>query len=500
MNSDRVKRSVASVSRPMFRRFGETAALLVFLCGWPGVSGAEPPSAESVAVDVRATRGSGIYHAGETITFRIEVHGDAGDPVDKVEYSAKAFGTVVLASGELALNDHSAEFQTSLAKPGALLIKVRGQTKSGREVANLAGAVVDPSEIKPSMTEPADFDSFWKAKLTSSAALPLNPQIESVADNNEPAIDYAKVTLDNINHTHVYGQVARPKAPGKYPAMLILQWAGVYALPRSNVIARAKEGWLAMNISAHDGPFDLTESEFKRLGETTLKDYVAIGETDRETSYFLRMFLGCQRAAEYLSQRADWDGRVLVATGTSQGGLQSIVTAALVPKISAIVISEPAGCDTTAQSAGRAFGWPYWQARATGPDAETIMRTRRYFDAVNFARLVKCPALVGVGLKETTCPAANVLAMTNTLAGPVEVLVLPNAGHQSTDKARLARFQTRSAEWFTALKIGGFVLEPGRHFACETKTGTSRFPVIWNLLRGGWLIRLVQRESMASFN
>lgn len=432
-------------------RVATNVVLLAAFAGWSAAAGVSPAD---IVATVRTTRTSGTYHAGETITVRVEIQGDAGDPVKELHYAAKADGAAVIASGSLDLNNHAAEFQTSRSNPGAVLIQIHGRTASGREVDNLAGAVADPSQIKPSMPAPDDFDSFWNRKLNDSAALPLNPLIEPVVVGDAPTIDYAKVTLDNIHHTHVYGQLARPKAPGKYPAMLILQWAGVYALARETVTARARDGWLAMNISAHDEPFDLPENEFKRLGETTLKDYVAIGQTDRETSYFLRMFLGCQRAVEYLSHRDDWDGRVLVATGTSQGGLQSIVAAALNPKVSAIVISEPAGCDTTAQSVGRAFGWPYWQARAKGPDAERIMTTSRYFDAVNFARRVKCPALVGVGLKETTCPAANVLAMTNTLAGPVEVLVLPSAGHQSTDKDRLAGFQARSAEWFSALRKG----------------------------------------------
>ena len=203
-----------------------------------------------------------------------------------------------------------------------------------------------------------------------------------------------------------------------------------------------------MNIIAHDVPFDLPEADFRRLSETTLNDYTAIGQTDRETSYFLRMFLGCRRAADYIASRDDWNGEVLVVKGTSQGGLQSIVAAALDSRITGVAVSLPAGCDNTAHMAGRAFGWPYWQAHAVGPDSDRIMTTSRYFDAVNFARRVRCPVLVGLGLQETTCPAANVFAMANSLAGPVEIMVLPGAGHQSMEKDKgLKPFEDRLAIW-----------------------------------------------------
>jgi len=211
-----------------------------------------------------------------------------------------------------------------------------------------------------------------------------------------------------------------------------------------------------LNITAHDVPFDLPESEFQTLADTTLKDYTTLGQTNRETSYFLRMFLGCQRAAEYLTSRADWDGKVLVVKGTSQGGLQSVVAAALHPKVTAIMILEPAGCGNTAEQIGRGWGWPYWQAHANGPDAARILDTSRYFDALNFAHRVHAPALVGPGLMETTCPASNVFALCNLFAGPVEVVVLPEAGHQApkADKHGETPFNQRATAWLKALKAG----------------------------------------------
>jgi cephalosporin-C deacetylase len=165
------------------------------------------------------------------------------------------------------------------------------------------------------------------------------------------------------------------------------------------------------------------------------------------------MFLGCYRAADYLAQRPDWDGRTLVVAGTSQGGLQSIVTAAIYPKITALMADVPAGCDTTGLCADRAPGWPYSGSNMKNARDQKIMDTSRYFDAVNFASRVKCPALVATGLIDVTCPPAGVLAACNQLQGPKEVLVMVNAGHSGSDHAQVL-YDTRSNAWIAELLKG----------------------------------------------
>ena len=414
------------------------------------------PAPRAVGIIARTSQPSGIYHVGEKITVRIQLRDGATDVVDQVQYTAKLHTAKVIAAGTLALTNRSAEFQTVLNEPGSLLFTISGQTAAGEKFSTFAGATADYQHIRWPLPVPDDFDAFWDSKVAESKQLPLAPKLEPVALANEPDLDYCKVTLDNLHGTHVFGQLARPKQPGKYPALLLVQYAGVYPLKRENVTGPARAGWLVLNISAHDVPFDLPESEFQKLADTTLKDYTTLGQTNRETSYFLRMFLGCQRAAEYLTSRADWDGKVLVVKGTSQGGLQSVVAAALHPKVTAIMILEPAGCGNTAQQIGRGWGWPYWQAHANGPDAARILDTSRYFDALNFAHRVHAPALVGPGLMETTCPASNVFALCNLFAGPVEVVVLPEAGHQApkADKHGETPFNQRATAWLKALKAG----------------------------------------------
>ena len=235
--------------------------------------------------------------------------------------------------------------------------------------------------------------------------------------------------------------------------MLIVQWAGVYPLQKGWVEGPAAEGWLVLNVNAHDLPIDEPEKFYQEQSAGALKDYPGIGNDDRETSYFLRMYLSCYRAAQYLTERPDWDGRTLVVTGGSQGGMQSLVAAGLCPKITAVLANVPAGCDLNGPQAQRMAGWPMWYWKTGGKDEAKVRTAARYYDAVNFASRIKCPVLVGAGLIDVTCPPPGVWAACNQVQGPKEVVVLPVAGH-GDHRGSHGPYYARFNAWKQALVQG----------------------------------------------
>ena len=393
----------------------------------------------------------GVYHAGDAITWTVKPHDFATPTTSTVTYMVQRNGAAVVDKGTLDLASGSAVITAELDEPGTLLATITAQgpvdaAGKPKEIKALAGAVVEPTKIAASAPKPADFDAFWTEKLALLATVPANPVLEPMKLDNA-GIAYWRITLDNITGTHIRGQLARPAKEGRYPAMLVVQWAGVYGLKREWATGPASEGWLTLNILAHDQPIDESEQFYKDLGNGALKGYTAIGNDDRETSYFLRMFLACSRAVDYLASRPDWDGRTLIVTGASQGGLQSFVAAGLNPKVTAMLVDVPAGCDNTCLLAGRATGWPYW---VPSVDDTKRMEASRYYDAVNFATRVTCPALIALSALDTTARPAGILAAANQLTGIKEVIVMPNAGHQGNHTP----FPARAAAWKAALKDG----------------------------------------------
>lgn len=378
-------------------------------------------------ISIQPDNGTAVYRSGDTVTWRIDLEKDGAPYSGPVNYVVKKDGLAVVESGTLDVKNGKASVSASRSDPGALLMKLQFNSNDWKLNKRLwqkaaGGALFDYEKVKPSAEEPDDFDAFWKSKLAELAAVPMNVKLEKI-DNAE--VDLWKISMDNIRGTKIYGHIARPKnGKGKFPAIANFEGAGVRAADPLKVIRDARNGWLSMNVIAHSIDAYREPEYYQKLSEGELKSYNAMGRDDREKCYFLRMLLGTVRCVNYLSQRPDWNGEVLRVSGGSQGGWQSIAAAALNPKVTVLTANVPAGCDHTGKLVNREPGWP----KAFGPD-EASFETSKYYDCVNFAARVHCPALIGVGAIDPTCPADGVAAMFNRLAGPKRLVVLPTGAH-----------------------------------------------------------------------
>ena len=171
------------------------------------------------------------------------------------------------------------------------------------------------------------------------------------------------------------------------------------------------------------------------------QDYQTIGNTGREKSYFLNVYLRDSRAQDYLLTRPDWDGKTIVLTGGSMGVQQSLVLAGLLPeKITAILVCVPAGADTNGDLHGRKVGYPNWPS-----DNHDAMKTTLFFDTVNFASRIKAPVLAGMGYIDTISPPAGVWTVMNQIPVPTKPLPMIESEHDNytPDKGRACPVRTK---------------------------------------------------------
>ena len=409
-----------------------TRISLVLLCL---ATGAADP-----VVQVAADVDSAIYEPGKPATWTIQIKtGDGFLKEGKVSYVVRNGGAGEASKGDLEIKDGKASVSATRETPGTLLLDVKYRPEgAAKDVVGHGGAAFAPDKIAPSAPPPDDFDQFWKEKIAELAAVPMETVLTPV-DTGTPGVEYFKITMNNIRGAKIQGQIAKPAGKTDLPALLQVQWAGVYPLDKNWVLGHAKNGWISMNIISHDLPIDEKPEFYKEKSEKELNDYPGQGNDDREKSYFLKMFLSCYRACEYLTQRDDWNKKALVVHGGSQGGYQAIVTAGMHPAVTAMAANVPAGCDHTGKLAGRAPGWPNWASRTwQGKDAAKMLNAARYFDAMNFAPKIQCPALVGLGLVDPVCPPEGVLATVNLIKGPKKIIIMPKADHGGDHKAYYA--------------------------------------------------------------
>ena len=381
---------------------------------------------------------NGIYALGEKAGWRVTLAQGSTTPAGAYPYVIRKNNVDSIAAGALDLSSGSATIETALGEPAMIYVEVQTEARPAPPIH--LGAAIAPTLLTPSAPRPADFDAFWDGKLKALAAIPIHPVL-TPTENAKPGVELYTVKLDSLG-SHVQGYLAKPAREGKFPALVICEWAGVHALQTATVTDRAAEGWLAFNVDSHDLP--------PSQATGVANGYQAIGNTDRETSYFLNMYLRDSRAIDYIATRPDWDGKNIVVMGTSMGGHQSLVTAGLNPKVTAVIVDEPSGADSNGDLHGRKAGYPNWDS--TNPK---VMETALYFDTVNFASRIQAPVLAAMGFIDIVVPPVGVWIAINQIPGPKEAIPMVESNHNNLTPDKIGAFETRSREVLGIILNGG---------------------------------------------
>jgi cephalosporin-C deacetylase len=285
------------------------------------------------------------------------------------------------------------------------------------------------------VTEPADFDKFWNDGKAALAKVPLDAKIELLPSLSTSKVDVYHVSFQNVGLgatrvSRIYGILAVPKdASKRYPALLRVPGAGVR--PYSGQIGLAETGLITLEIGIHGIPVNLPLETYDQLRAGALNRYQLYNLHDRDEYYYRRVFLGVVRANDFLTSLPKYDGKNLGVIGGSQGGVLSIVTAALDPRVKALVASYPAMSDMAGYIANRAGGWPH-MFRDEKNRAKENLATASYFDAVNFARRLKIPGLYSWGFNDETCPPTSMYASYNVITAPKTLLLGLEMGHSNS--------------------------------------------------------------------
>ncbi len=407
------------------------------------------PLAHAQQLSFQPFHGSGIYQPGEKVGWTVSRPQGPAAPIGTYTYTIKTNNSTITTTGSLDLSSGTATIEATLNEPAMLYVEVTANASptAAAQTSNAAigppihlGAAIAPVKLQPSVPRPADFDSFWDARLKALAEIPIGPVL-SPTSTSQPGVDLYTVRLDSLG-SHVQGYLARPAQEGKFPALVIFQYAGVYALQPATVTDRAAEGWLAFDVDSHDIP------PSQATGVSTT--YYSIGDTSREASYFLNMYLRDSRAIDYIASRPDWDGKNIVVMGTSMGGQQSLAAAALNPKVTAVIVNEPSGADSNGDLHGRKAGYPYWSS-----GNPKVMETALYFDTVNLASRIKAPVLAAIGFIDTIAPPAGIWIAINQIPGPKEVVPMVESDHNNITPEKQDAYNSRSKEVLGIILRGG---------------------------------------------
>jgi cephalosporin-C deacetylase-like acetyl esterase len=431
----------------------------------------------------------GIYRLGTRVEWTATVPAGAPDPRGRFAYTIKENDLDVVKTGSFSLARGRATFGTTFDAPAMLYVVVTYEpsptalsrsdyrtlnqglkrlliktdpalravfardpqykplapqrpfwANTEHRVATL-GAAVAPTLLRPSLPPPRDFHAFWARELAALARVPMRAKLTPMP-TAQSGVRLLRVRLQSL-HSDVRGYLAMPDRPGKFPALIIYQYAGVYPLKSAWATNRAAEGWLAFDVDAHD----IAPNSSRGVPE----NYQTLGDQSPETSYFLNMYLRDTRALQYIRRSPYWNGKTLVLTGVSMGGQQSLATAGLNPgEETAVIVDEPSGADMNGLAHGRRPGYPFFTT--TDP---AVLRTAAYFDTVNFAPDITAPTLIAMGFIDPIAPPAGIWTELNEIPAAKEAVPLVDSSHMNITPDEQAPWLQRSEELLAELAHGG---------------------------------------------
>ncbi|MFA6292070.1 MAG: acetylxylan esterase [Victivallales bacterium] len=342
------------------------------------------------------------------------------------------------------------------------------------------------SEMPIRDTRPSDFRAFWDKAMADYSAIPLDAKIEDEVkifkgkEINEYNLKYAclpgdydpeghrceevesyKISFAGPDGGRVYAWLAKPLGKGPFPAMLVLPGAGFGARPRP--LEHARHGYLAVDVQIHGQ--DVDQPKYEKI--PGYNDNWVYEPVDK--FYFKNVYLRAARAVEYLCSLPEVDRKRIVTVGGSQGGRLSIIVPSLDKRVKATVpcianspnypqlrwVARCNGCT-------RLFGdWkdPGFNdgVKTNGADLKGAppvvddpeWRCWAYYDPMNFAPDVSCPAFFNAGLVDPVSPPTSIWASYKRLSSKDKTVVaLPGLGHDWS-----AEFDRRAWRWLDKVLV-----------------------------------------------
>lgn len=367
-----------------------------------------------------------VYRTGEQARFTVQVL-KYGNPVNNATIDFEA-GPEMLPDTKkegVQLKNGKAEFTGTMKTPGLYRIRVWA-VADGKRYEGIATAAFEPQNIKPTVADPADFDTFWSTALSEARKLNLDPKFTLLPERCSSLSNVYHVSFVNDGpSSRMYGILAVPKKPGKYPAILKVPGAGIR--PYAGDVRNADKGIITLEVGIHGVPVNLDPQVYLDLNGGALAGYNSVRMNDRNSHYYKRVYLGCVKAVDFIHSLPEFNGTDIAVTGGSQGGALTVVVAGLDSRIKYAAAMYPALCDHTGYLNKRAGGWPhYFRDREPKPgEVETLA----YYDVVNFARRVKAPGFYTWGFNDLTCPPTSMYSAYNVITAPKELVLFQETGH-----------------------------------------------------------------------
>jgi 2,6-dihydroxypseudooxynicotine hydrolase len=191
------------------------------------------------------------------------------------------------------------------------------------------------------------------------------------------------------------------------------------------------------------------EEPFLARGMATL---AIDGPGQGEAEYEIPICGDYERAAkavcDWIETRGDLDARRIAIWGVSLGGYYAPRAAAYEKRIKAcIALSGPFEWDKIWDALPDLTRETFRVRSHAGNETEARANAKK-LTLAEAARQIRCPIFIVAGRQDRLVPAADAERLARSVAGPVELMVVEDGGHNANN--RPYRYRSRTADWLAA--------------------------------------------------
>ena len=405
----------------------------------------KPTPNTSVATHITMNKNKGDFKRGEEVIFTITMT-ENGKPVKGLFYKYNLVQNGKIVKSEIISGDEPFNLKTTMNVPGLLFLEALAMDKNKQVLPRAhsfhnrnknagVGVLYDMGNITAAAPVPVDFDSFWQKAKDDVAKIPMTPVLKELplqGMEKRMGMKLYDVQIPCVNNVPVSAYLFMPgnAAEKSLPAIVTFHGAGVSSAKK---IATYGYNALVLDVNAHGIENGKEPSYYWKQWYTTYGNYQYRNSHDKDKYYYKAMYQRVIRALQYIKSRPEWDGKNLIVAGSSQGGAQALVAAALDKDVTLCVSAVTAMADHHAADVGRIPGWPRL-IKGTAEQKEKIAVTAAYYDSNSFASRIQCETYLVAGGVDTTTSPTGVVTVYNSLPAKTKkhFRIYPYSGHDAS--------------------------------------------------------------------
>jgi cephalosporin-C deacetylase len=290
---------------------------------------------------------------------------------------------------------------------------------------------VNPGQIRSQLHKPADFDAFWKQSREQLAKVVPNYRVLERRDLSTDEKKVYAVEMHSYGNMVIRGWLVIPRDGKKFPVHYRVPGYVVTLKPNMD-----NDDFIAFDLNVRGNG---NSKDVINVGTDT---YSVINIDDKDKYIYRGVYMDCLRGLDFLCSHANLgiDTAKISVEGGSQGGSLALITAALDKRVKLLTMQVPLYADIhdnySISESYESQVFPFkvfrkYQSLHAGFSWDRFFNTWDYYDPQNFAPMVKCPVLMGIGLLDQFCPPRCSMALYNHIGSTnKEFVCVPNSTHE----------------------------------------------------------------------